>query len=296
MFADSVEYERLTQSIYQAVLRSEGATNIEVKHDLEITGKSGVAHQVDVSWRFRVAGVEHHVLVECKNFGKPLTLEKVRNFFAVLHDIGNCQGIMVTKTGYQSGVVGFAKHYGIGLKLLRKPSAKDWEGRLKDIEVSLDIESVASSPGKWPKVFVKLAGEDGGELKTALEQGDFIVPPAPEMVFVDSKGIPLRDEMRWWLSRELLKDHNPVGGPYRKALPCEGYYLELTKKDGSTRLTKVASIEVEYHIEVLDTREFLIAGEDVVQTVLKDFNTGEWEHTHREGPPAPKQANLFGKG
>jgi hypothetical protein len=55
----SKDYERLTQAIYADVLNLEGFDNINVQHNVHITGKSGVKHQVDVFWEFQQAGVLH---------------------------------------------------------------------------------------------------------------------------------------------------------------------------------------------------------------------------------------------
>lgn len=109
LYAEAIEYELMTQSVYQAILLEKGAQNIEVKHNLVLEGRSGVKHQIDVIWRFKQAGVIHTVIVECKNYSSAITLEKVRNIFAVAHDIGNCQAIMVTKVGYQDGSARFAE-------------------------------------------------------------------------------------------------------------------------------------------------------------------------------------------
>jgi len=99
IYAEAIEYELLTRQIYESILQSEGSKSIDVKHNVSIAGRSGVEHQVDVYWEFKQAGLTHRVLIECKNYASNLTLEKARNFFAVVHDIGNCRGIMVTKTG-----------------------------------------------------------------------------------------------------------------------------------------------------------------------------------------------------
>lgn len=96
-YSEAIQYEQLTQSIYQAILQNELSNNIQVKHNVEVKGRSGVKHQIDVLWRFKQAGVEHMVLIECKNYATNLTLEKVRNFFGVLHDIGNAQGIRLKR-------------------------------------------------------------------------------------------------------------------------------------------------------------------------------------------------------
>jgi hypothetical protein len=272
--AESVEYERLTQAVYQAILRKEGDDCIEVKHNTDIKGRSGVAHQVDVSWRFRKAGVEHHVLIECKNYASDISLEKVRNLFAVQHDIGNCQGMMVTKTGYQSGVVDFAKYYGIGLKLLGKAKDEDWKDRIKDIEVEIHLVGVAQSPGKLPKVGISF----DDEVKAAIASGD--LRESRGLVFLNAEGVPVPYELSTWLSRKIGEDKPAIGGPYTKKIPLEDHYVELTDKIGTARRVKISGLEIEYHWEVLGTREMIVAGEEIVEAVLKDFSTGEVEHFH----------------
>lgn len=39
------EYELLTKSIYEALLRSEGVETITVEHNIEIAGRSGCSHR-----------------------------------------------------------------------------------------------------------------------------------------------------------------------------------------------------------------------------------------------------------
>jgi hypothetical protein len=53
----STEYELLVKSIYEAILNQGNAENFEVKHNQKLVGKSGVAHQIDVLWRFRQTGI-----------------------------------------------------------------------------------------------------------------------------------------------------------------------------------------------------------------------------------------------
>ena len=68
--SEDKDYELLTQAVYQTILTKEGYQNIEVQHDVDLKGRSGTTHQVDVYWRFKQAGVEHTVLVECKNYSQ----------------------------------------------------------------------------------------------------------------------------------------------------------------------------------------------------------------------------------
>ena len=165
-YKEAIEYEKLTQAVYQAILAREDQ-NLAVQHNVAITGRSGVDHQVDVYWRFRQASIDHTVLVECKNYASALTLEKVRNFFGVLHDIGNCRGIMVTKTGYQAGVEKFARFYGIELKLLRQPSDADWEGRIKNMRLNIIARAAVSTEDRPISVGVALKATDA-EQEAAL--------------------------------------------------------------------------------------------------------------------------------
>ena len=285
LYTASVEYEKLTQAVYQAILAEEGVEGIKVEHDVNIAGQSGVEHQVDVSWLFRQATVEHHVLVECKNYSSAITLEKIRNFYAVLHDIGNCQGLMVTKTGFQSGVAKFAEFYRIGLKLLRKPTEKDWEGRLKDVKIKIQVIALSTGPDKCPEVTTIIGletQEEVDQLNQEITEGKYTMPEGPDLVFVDSSGVPISDELRGWLPQQLKGGGCVAGGPYEKTIELDDHYLELKANDGESRCVKVCGVKVVYYYETIETRELTTAGAQVVNAILKDFLSGEVEHVHRK--------------
>lgn len=127
MFNLDTEYEKLTREVYEEILKADGFDTISVKHNVSIEGKSTQKHQLDVYWEFKVAGITHRVAVECKNYTSTITVGKVRDFAAALDDIGNIQGIFITKTGYQKGAKVFADHKGIELKMLREPTNEDLE-------------------------------------------------------------------------------------------------------------------------------------------------------------------------
>lgn len=110
MFNLDTEYEKLTREVYEEILKSDGFDTITVQHNVNIVGKSTQKHQIDVYWEFKVAGITHRVAVECKNYTSTITVGKVRDFSAALDDIGNIQGIFITKTGYQKGAKVFADH------------------------------------------------------------------------------------------------------------------------------------------------------------------------------------------
>lgn len=284
LYNQSVEYEKLTQAIYQAILNKEGLERISVEHNVNVEGRSKVSHQIDVLWRFKQAGVDHAVLVECKNYSSAITLEKVRNFFAVLHDIGNARGIMVTQVGYQSGVQRFAEHYGIDLKLLRKPTDADWQDRVRDIQVNLIAKAPVSTEEQPITVEMHIrpcSSEQEERLKTAQEGERFAMPSGPDLQLLDSAGVPATDEMRWWIPKELNVLDKEPGGPYEQAIELSGKYVRVLLGD-KDELVEVIGLKVIFSVEEIDTREIAIHGDDVVQAILKDFFSGEVEHVHRK--------------
>ncbi len=84
LYRESIEYEKLVQSIYQSILDQETTQNIEVEHNVLVCGRSGVSHQIDVLWRFKLASVEHTVMIECKNYTSSITLV-IRDRLYYLH-------------------------------------------------------------------------------------------------------------------------------------------------------------------------------------------------------------------
>mgnify|MGYP004564325045 CR=1 FL=1 len=114
------KYEELVQEIFQAILNFEldnaGYKRISVQHNVKLIGKSGCSHQVDVYWEFSLAGIKYITLVEVKDWSKPVKMEQLNSFKAVLDDIpGSPAGIYVSRNNYQSGALSMAKHHGIKL-------------------------------------------------------------------------------------------------------------------------------------------------------------------------------------
>ncbi len=129
----NIEYEKFTQEVYQALVNTDVVKSTNVKHNVQLIGKSGQPHQIDVYWEYKIADVVHRVAIECKNYNKPVPVGKVRDFHSVISDLNNIAGVMVTKSGYQKGAKEYAAHYGINLKELRTP--KRGEAIIGDVEL-----------------------------------------------------------------------------------------------------------------------------------------------------------------
>jgi hypothetical protein len=106
------DYERLVAKIYDQMLRQDKVQNIVVEHNVI---KQGLAteHQIDVYWEFRLGTVLHRVVVQAKNWAKPVDQGELFKFQEVLNDLGAPVGIMVAANGYQRGAREYALAKGI---------------------------------------------------------------------------------------------------------------------------------------------------------------------------------------
>lgn len=148
----NIEYEKFTQGIYQELINARGIT-ANVEHNVKLIGNSGQKHQIDVYWEYEVSGVLHKVAIECKNYNRKLSVDKVNAFRGVLADLTDVKGIMITQKGYQSGAKKIANSCGINLKELRSPNEKD-DCTVAEIRLSLDMsltQRLFSLDNDWAK-------------------------------------------------------------------------------------------------------------------------------------------------
>lgn len=116
-------YELLTQKLFQDFLNYESPDyqKITVQHDVQIVGKTGVEHQIDVYWEFEYAGVRYRTILEVKDWNSKVKKEQIMGFKSKLDDItGASAGIFVSKGGFQKGAIEYAKVHGIKLFLINE--------------------------------------------------------------------------------------------------------------------------------------------------------------------------------
>ena len=98
----NTKYELLVTEILQAIVNSEGYENIRVEHNVEIIGRSGASHQMDVFWEFKIAGTTYRTCVECKNLQSSIKKTHVAAFAEILRDV-DANGIIATSNTFQRG-------------------------------------------------------------------------------------------------------------------------------------------------------------------------------------------------
>lgn len=263
------EYEKFVQAVYQAVLAADGVENVDVQHNILMPGRSGCAHQIDVYWEFKLAGQTYRTAIECKAYNQAVSVGRVRDFYGVLVDVPGLMGVFVTLVGYQSGAEKYARHYGIGLKELRKPNSDDWEGRVKDVHINIHVVMVDITEFKPLVSSVYLQTLKDGEKQTG--QGGF---RSDEPILFSSAGERSysRDEVR-----ELLPHENETAKGLHFRLNLPGYHLRA----GSIDLP-IDGVDLQYDVSITTT-PIVISGDDIVKAIIKDVETGELTVVRNDG-------------
>jgi len=257
------EYEKLTQEIYQDLLKKDGLTT-EVKHNVKIQGKA-TRHQIDIYWEYKIAGIHHKVAIECKNYNKKISKGIISSFHGVLTDIGNTNGIIVTKVGFQKGAKEFAEHYGINLIELREPKPEDWNGRLRVLTTNVEAIEV-----NVKQCFIQLDYEwcKSNIPEQYLNSIEVTISGLENEIWIfDDKGNKIKN---------LLQ--------IRDELPCEKDKLIDNKyeykfengfiKSDNFGNVKIVAIHLLYDT-IIGKSTWINDSMDITKAILKDITTGE---------------------
>lgn len=269
---ENTEYEKLAKSIYETIHASEGIHTVNIQHNVLVKGKSGCEHQIDVYWEFKMAGETHRIAVECKNYSQNVSIGKIRDYFGVIHDIGNIKGILITKVGYQSGAIKFADYYGITLKELRFPTEKDWEGRTKNIHINMSIFStpiknrILDMDMEW--IVKNTSFKEGDKLEVGFCMNN-------EIKIVDIAGKEITN--LYELENKLPHNWKP-GTDLKHRYDFEDAYLTSP----NDKPMKIKGIEYTYDV-ISAKQETVIEGEKIAKAILKDIKTGNITFIDKKG-------------
>jgi len=107
------EYESTVRDFLR---RSLTPADTRVHHGKKHKGKrSGYEHEIDLSFELDVAGTQVLVLVECKAYSRPVSVDDILEFGSRIEDIAAHKGILVSTSGYTSGARKVAMGKGIAL-------------------------------------------------------------------------------------------------------------------------------------------------------------------------------------
>lgn len=258
----NTDYEKLAQEIYQKLNAVEGSIkNIDIQYNMKILGRSGCHHQIDVYWEFENMGETHKVAIECKNYNRDVSIGKLRDFFGVLHDIGDIKGIFIAKEGFQSGAIKFADYYNITLKEMRFPKGEDWNGRLRDLKTTINIVEKINIDAK-PNLDM-----DWVFSNTALKEGDNIriAGQTNELFITDEEGsvVTFISEIENNLPTDNIAEKIEHEHPFEKAF--------LNTPDGQKY--KINSIKFTYDCVNTSLSSTTYKGDDIALAILKDVKS-----------------------
>lgn len=269
------EFELFVKAIYEQILTFDGYETVRVEHDVNVLGKSGQLHQIDVYWEFNVAGLTHKVAVECKDYKSNVSVGKIRDFYGALEDIGNIHGIFVTTKGYQSGAVQYAEHKNISLKVVKEPSQEEIDEHLgiKAININIEILQIANS--KMTPVFdVQWILEN-----TSIKSGDHYSFNAinNEIKIIDSN-YNLLGTVLDFENKLPRKSENEKGLSYK--FDFDDSYFHVPNC-GYPPL-KIKTLKFDYDTYVLNSKSE-INFEIMAKAIIKDIVTGE-AHLYKNNP------------
>lgn len=259
----NTEYEIFAKSVYEELITQEGLT-INVEHNKIIQGKAA-KHQLDVYWEFKIAGVNHKVTIECKNYGSKVGIGKVRDFHSVLSDIGGINGIMVTTVGYQSGAKDYAEHYGIKLIVLREPKEEDWKGQVRYLNTTANVHEISVINS-----FVKL------DLDWFIENFPSVSPETVnisfhglnnEMFILDENGIQITNFLE--LENKLRSEVSSKSNSPHSFEFTNGFMK--TEEFGNV---KIESVELTYTTSISQWKH-TYDRHSFTKALVKDISTGE---------------------
>lgn len=154
------EYETLVQRLMQMLLEQDLVIPASILHLAKLEGSSGQVYEIDLSYRFTVAGIDYLTIVECKQWNRMVGRNVVAAFRTIIDDLGAHKGVIVSTKGFQSGAIGLAVDTGIALlKISDKENPRlhlvaRLEGPWRDVVTYLQEETPAFRGG----IFKEAAG------------------------------------------------------------------------------------------------------------------------------------------
>lgn len=110
----AAEFESFVADQLATLMRADGVLGLVVdKHPL-VAGVDG-SYDFDATLRYRLGGIEFLVVVEAKYHSRPIERELVQVLRDKVASVGGHKGVMVARSGYQSGALDYASVHGIAL-------------------------------------------------------------------------------------------------------------------------------------------------------------------------------------
>ncbi len=156
MGKDSRELEQLVAKI-QTVL----APHAKITHEAKLPGRTKRSRQIDVLVEDKIGQYDIRIVIDCKDYGRPVDVKGVEEFWGLVDDVGAHKGVLVCPKGFSKA----AKERAAGLQIeIYSPVDTDphkWQVRatlpalcdFREARVSFTIRHTAPMPFLMPPDF-----------------------------------------------------------------------------------------------------------------------------------------------
>lgn len=151
-------FEELVKKIYDIFL-SEYDKN--VKHDIKIKGKSGLEHQIDVFVEIFMPILTIKDIIDCKHWNSRVKKSDVKEIYTTRDEVNANRATIISRKGFQSGAIQFAKFNGINLYKILKPEELGLHTAVFKVEgikeevIKLNVQLEAENPEQLNQLFSK---------------------------------------------------------------------------------------------------------------------------------------------
>ena len=102
------EFEDWVREAYEALLKGQGVPAV-VSSRVSIEDTHGIRRNFDVMYEFPLAGINHRVVIECKNWARNVDIGKIADFYGKFKSVENTIGIIVSVSELQDGAARYAE-------------------------------------------------------------------------------------------------------------------------------------------------------------------------------------------
>jgi hypothetical protein len=157
MTEDSRALEILVAKIQQQL-----APGAEVLHDVRLPGKESKRdRQIDVLVRQKIGQYEMLIVLDCKDYARPVDVKGVEEFYGLLTDVGAHKGALVCPKGFSQAAKERATGFGVDLYSPVDTDPHKWQVRLtvpmlcdfRSAGISFKIQTSAPMPFRMPYHF-----------------------------------------------------------------------------------------------------------------------------------------------
>jgi hypothetical protein len=131
--------------ILVAKIQKQLAPKAEVLHDVKLDGRlSNTKRQIDVLVREKIGQYEIQIIIDCKDYNRPVDVKGVEEFDGLLRDVGAQKGVLVCPKGFTEAAKARAAELQIDLYSPVDTDAHKWRASVT-IPALCDFRSAAMS-------------------------------------------------------------------------------------------------------------------------------------------------------